>query len=268
MYLVDADLRGAHLPLRALVRAGQLACGPHAVVVRQSAALLHGIQGMRQDERAVHLSLPGDRAVPKRLGDAQLVPHQLVIDDVDLVEIDGMRVTSALRTVADLMLCLDRYSAVSVLDSALCQGLFTDFDLPDVYRLIAGRRGAVAAREWVGQSDGRAESPLETRARLRCADAGVAPDELQAEIRDADGVVLGRADMLWSRARVIGEADGEQVHGSPKAVFRDRHRQNDLANAGYTVLRFTWSDTLVPDRIPTVVRRALAMSRKSITVPG
>lgn len=137
-----------------------------------------------------------------------------------------------------------------------------------MYRLIAGRRGAVAARDWIGQSDGRAESPLETRARLRCADAGVAPDELQSVIRGANGAVLGRADMLWRRARVIGEADGEQVHGRPEAVFRDRHRQNDLANAGYTVLRFTWSDTLVPDRIPAVVRRALARARTSITVPG
>ncbi|BCJ71893.1 hypothetical protein CS0771_14370 [Catellatospora sp. IY07-71] len=268
VYLVDADLRGTVLPLRALVRAGRLACGPEAVVVLHSAALLHGIDGLRQDERAIHLSLPGDRAIPKRLGDGRLMPHQLVIDPADIVEIDGMRVTSALRTVADLLLVTDRYAAVSVLDSALHRLAFTEHELPGLYRLLAGRRGAIAARKWIDQADGRAESPLETRARLRCADAGLAPDELQAVIRAADGTVLARADMLWHRARVIGEADGAEVHDRPEAVFRDRHRQNALANAGYTVLRFTWSDTLTPDRIPTVVRRALVGSQQSITVPG
>ena len=90
----------------------------------------------------------------------------------------------------------------------------TSSDLP---RLLFGRRGAAKARGWIEQADGRAESPLETRARLRCADGGVPPDELQAVIADASGRVLARVDLLWRAARLIGEADGGEVHDRPDA---------------------------------------------------
>ena len=114
------------------------------------------------------------------------------------------------------------------------------------------------ARRWIGEADGRARSPLETRTRLRCADGGVAPDQVGYLIRDEYGHILAEADMAWLAAKVIAEADGVGPHSLPDAVFTDRHRQNVLANAGWRVLRFTWTDTLRPDPIPTVVRQALA----------
>jgi very-short-patch-repair endonuclease len=57
---------------------------------------------------------------------------------------------------------------------------------------------------------------------------------------------------------VIAEADGRGPHGTPEAAYADRRRQNRLVNAGWTVLRFTWSDTLDPHYIPWTVRQALA----------
>ncbi len=35
-----------------------------------------------------------------------------------------------------------------------------------------------------------------------------------------------------------------------------------MINAGWTVLRFTWRDTLQPDYIPQTVRRAIAAARR------
>ncbi|MCM0674656.1 endonuclease domain-containing protein [Micromonospora phytophila] len=61
--------------------------------------------------------------------------------------------------------------------------------------------------------------------------------------------------------RVIAEADGRGPHGTPEAVFADRRRQNRLLNAGWTVLRFTWTDTLDPHYIPYAVRDAIAAAR-------
>ncbi|MFF4877221.1 DUF559 domain-containing protein [Micromonospora sp. NPDC000668] len=110
--------------------------------------------------------------------------------------------------------------------------------------------------------DGRAQSPLETRARLRCVDGRVPPDALQLEVRDDDGYLLGIGDLGWRGPRIIAEADGRDVHGSPEAAFADRRRQNRLVNAGWTVLRFTWSDTLRPDYIPWTVRQAIAAARR------
>lgn len=190
----------------------------------------------------------------RRLGETSVVPHQLTISESDVVELNGVRVTNVTRTVADVMLVAHRYEAVSVLDSALNKGLMSQSDLPALFELMAGRRGVVDARKWIEQADGRAESPLETRVRLRCIDGGVPPDDLQV-------VLFGghvRADMLWQRRRVIGEADGEEAHSTPEALFRDRERQNALAAAGFKVIRFTWQDTLTPERIPAIVRRTLA----------
>lgn len=57
---------------------------------------------------------------------------------------------------------------------------------------------------------------------------------------------------------MIAEADGRGPHGTPEAIFADRRRQNRLVNAGWTILRFTWADTLRPDYIPWTVRQAIA----------
>ncbi|MDI1461776.1 type IV toxin-antitoxin system AbiEi family antitoxin domain-containing protein [Catellatospora sp. KI3] len=258
VYLVDADIKGDAPPgARAMVRAAVLTGGPHAVAVLESAAVIHGLHGLRLDGR-LHVSLPGKLAVPRRLGDTSVVPHQLTLAEGEVMTVDGIAVTTPLRTVADLMLKVDRLAAVSVLDSALHQGLFTEDDFPRLHGALDGRRGAVRARTWVDLADGLAESPLETRSRLRCVDGKVPPDELQAVIVDSVGVAIARVDLLWRSARLIGEADGGEVHERPEAVFRDRERQNALVNAGYRVIRFTWRDTLDARTIPAIVRRALA----------
>ncbi|WP_435872997.1 type IV toxin-antitoxin system AbiEi family antitoxin domain-containing protein [Micromonospora arborensis] len=258
-YLVDADLYDG-VPRRARIRAAVASFGPAAAAVLATAAELHGLAGLRRTE-VIELSVPGPVARRAHLAHPEVVVHQLVIPPEHLVRVDGIPATGPVRTLADLSLRVDRFSAVSVLDSALNRGLVTTDDLLSVPRLIRGRRGAVAARGYLGEADGRAQSPLETRARLRCVDGRVPPDALQLEIRDDDGFLLGAGDLGWRGSRIIAEADGRGPHAAPEAVFADRHRQNRLVNAGWAVLRFTWSDTLRPDYIPWTVRQAMAGAR-------
>ncbi|WP_326562036.1 type IV toxin-antitoxin system AbiEi family antitoxin domain-containing protein [Micromonospora sp. NBC_01796] len=253
-YLVDL----APSPLaarRARIRAAVASLGELATAVLGTAAELHGFAGLRTDPR-IHVSVPGPAARPLRPTDPAVVVHQLVIPPEQAGTIGGIRTTTATRTAADLLLRVDRFAGVSVLDSALHQGSITEADLMDVHAMLARRRGAVAAREHLAEADGRAESPLETRVRLRCVDGGVPPDELQHPVRDEDGHLLAVGDLAWLRERIIGEADGASIHATPEALYRDRRRQNLIANAGWRVLRFTWSDTLNPDYIPTTIRAA------------
>jgi very-short-patch-repair endonuclease len=259
-YLVDADLRPP--PARAVIRAGLLSAGQRAVAVLDSAAAIHGIGGLATPDGTVHVNLPGDGARAKRLVDRTLALHQLTIDPADVCVVDGMRVTTPLRTVADLILRTGRYQAVSVLDSALHQDLIGDDAIATLPGLIAGRRGAVRARRWITEADSRAASPLETRVRLRCVDGRVAPDVLQHPVY-RQGRLLGIADLAWLPARLLAEADGVGVHDRPDAVFRDRWRQNELANAGWTILRFTWEDTFRTGYIAHVVRAALGRAVSS-----
>ncbi|MEU8187692.1 type IV toxin-antitoxin system AbiEi family antitoxin domain-containing protein [Micromonospora carbonacea] len=248
---------GGPVPTRARVRAAVASLGPGAFAVLDTALELHGIAGLRRSS-TVHVSVPVDRPRPQRNSDPALTVHQLTTAPDDIVRVAGIPVTSVLRSVTDVILRQDRYPAVSVLDSALNRGLLTPDDLFTAGALIRGRRGAVAARGYLREADGRAQSPLETRSRLRCADGGVPPDTLQLQVRDRDGHLLGIGDLGWRAARLIAEADGVGPHSSPEALLTDRRRQNRLVNAGWRVLRFTWSDTLNPDYIPWAVRQALS----------
>ncbi|BCJ59269.1 hypothetical protein C1I93_30655 [Micromonospora endophytica] len=241
---------------RARIRAAVESLGPDAVAVLDTAAELHGIAGLRANSE-IHVSVPVYQPRPQRRSDPDLVVHQLTLGPADLSVHAGIPVTTAIRTAADVILRVGRYPAICLLDSALNRQLFTEADLAAIPALIEGRRGAVAARTWLAEADSRAQSPLETRSRLRCVDGGVPPDVLQLEVRDGDGYLLGIGDLGWRGPRVIAEADGREPHGTPQAVYQDRIRQNRLVNAGWRVLRFTWSDTLRPDYIPETVRQAL-----------
>ncbi|MBM0256213.1 type IV toxin-antitoxin system AbiEi family antitoxin domain-containing protein [Micromonospora sp. 4G55] len=241
---------------RARIWAAVTSLGAGAFVVLDTAAELHRIGGLRPTS-AIHVSVPVDRPRPQRPTDPALVVHQLTVDRGDTCRVAGVPATTPLRTLADVILRADRYAAVSALDSGLHRQLVTGADLSSIPALIAGRRGAVAARSHLAEADGRAQSPLETRTRLRCVDGGVPPDALQLEVRDHDGYLLGIGDLGWRAARLIAEADGHDPHRTPQAVYEDRARQNRLINAGWRILRFTWSDTLRPDYIPYTVKAAL-----------
>ena len=123
----------------------------------------------------------------------------------------------------------------------------------------AGRSAAASA---ANLADGRSQSPLETRVRLIAAAAGRPPHDLQYEVRDTRGIVLGYGDMAWHRpdSRVlIAECDGRIWHESPSAVLRDRRRSNDFsAVGGIDMVRFTWDDTLRPSYIRHVLDQHLS----------
>ncbi|MEU9740985.1 type IV toxin-antitoxin system AbiEi family antitoxin domain-containing protein [Micromonospora chersina] len=262
-YLVEPLAAGDSQRL-SRIRAAVLSLGPHAHAVFATAAELHGISGFSRTG-AIHVALPGRAARPSRVKEPAVVLHQLEHPADAVTLIDGVPATTAVRTVADLILRERRYPAVALLDSALNRKVISEDDLLAIPTLIRGRRGAVAARGYLAETNGLAQSPLETRTRLRCVDGGVRPDALQVEIRDSDGYLLGVGDLGWRAARVIAEADGRAPHAAPNALFEDRRRQNRLTNAGWTILRFTWPDTLNPTYIPATVRRALAArtSRRS-----
>jgi hypothetical protein len=258
-YLIDAEV-GRPTPRRARIRAAVASYGPGAVAALGTAAEVHGIAGLRRTEE-IHVSVPAVAARPARPSDPDVVVHQLVLPPGGADRRAGIPATIPLRTVADLILTADRFAAVSLLDSALNLRLIDDRDVVTIPALIRGRRGAVAARRFLTEADGRAQSPLETRTRLRCVDGRVPPDALQVDVRDDDGYLLGVGDLGWLGARVIAEADGAGPHGAPEAVYADRRRQNLFVNAGWLVLRFTWADTLRADYIPHVVRQALVRAR-------
>jgi very-short-patch-repair endonuclease len=54
---------------------------------------------------------------------------------------------------------------------------------------------------------------------------------------------LLEVDLLWPEPRLVVEADSRRHHGIEVAFERDRKRDLELLDAGYTVIRVTWRQT-------------------------
>jgi hypothetical protein len=115
-----------------------------------------------------------------------------------VVEMDGLRVTSVVRTLADCAAEADRESIVSVVDSAINRGRLGAEDLPALTQQLRASRCSFAVG-WLRLVDRRAESPSETRVRLVLADAGLPPEELQLLVLDGSGHPIARLDMAHRR---------------------------------------------------------------------
>ncbi|MDM7829996.1 hypothetical protein QRT05_01505 [Cellulomonas sp. MW9] len=219
---------------------GMLAYGPRAIPVGACALALHGVAGLPA-RIAPEIALPGGSAVRPR--DGIRVRHY---DDFVTTRLGGRLVAAFDDALVQALPELRRTPAVAVLDNALNRGLVDDERLAVVRAAMRGRRGAAGVDAWWHLVDGRAESPLESDARLRCIDAGIGPHELQVEVSDGAGRFLARGDMGW-RLRggrwLLVEIDGREVHDAPSALYADRTRQNRLLATGrIDLLRFTARD--------------------------
>ncbi|NYE49320.1 hypothetical protein HDA32_004440 [Spinactinospora alkalitolerans] len=253
VYLVRGDPAPA---LAARVMAAQLVYGPRAVAVGGTAARLWRMQGPLPGpgHEFIHLCAPGV-AGAKHEG-LRLHGWRVGPDEVTLC--GGIRLTTPGRTVRDTVLMTDRYSGISVIDSALQQGLVNAEDLPVPEAANAGRQGARRTRSWWSLADGRAQSTFETRLRLVCHDAGIPPETLQYPVHDGEGGLVGHADLAWPGWGVVAEADGSAPHALPDALFTDRRRQNRILSAPerLVLLRFTWRDLQRPDDIVAMILEA------------
>jgi hypothetical protein len=159
-----------------------------------------------------------------------------------------LRVTAPARTLLDCGREWALDDAVVAIDAALLSELTS---LPELQqRLVAmGHwRGAARAARAVALADGRAESPLETRGRLRIIGAGFPPPELQVEIR-VRGRLLAVADAWFEEAAVMVEFDGRIKYTDPwrgrdpaRVLWEEKRREDDVRALDVRVVRITDDD--------------------------
>src|SRR6476646_9702519 len=178
-----------------------------------TAAHLYGFD-MEQDDN-VHVLDPGVRMRPT----AGLVVHQRV--GAPLKRVNGRLATAPAWTAVEVARTLRRPRALAPLDAALCSGACTGVELDAAIREQKGRRGIVKVRNLVGYADGRAESPMESEARLVFIDGALPMPELQYEIVDRCGD-LWRVDFAWPDAMVVAEYESMEWHANADALKHDR----------------------------------------------
>lgn len=175
-----------------------------------------------------------------------------------------MRATDPGRALRYTLPVLDRETAVCLMDSALDQGLLEEWQIGAVNEAMRERCGCVGLRRWRGLAHGRPQSPLETRIRLICQYGGPLPDALQRRFTDQGGrtvTVVG----FWREAWLFSEVDGIGPHSTPRALARDRERQNAPLSLfpQVRIVQFTRADLRWPGYV-----LALVWGRVSSCLPG
>ena len=212
----------------------------HHILARRSAAWLHGLNVL--DYRGFPATPPIEVVTrdQRRRPQSPLIAAHAADDliDSDVVEIEGLRVTSPLRTATDLARLTPRSDALVSVDAFLHRKLITPEEFEKSLVRWRKRRGIRQAWEIAGIADGRSESGGESRMRLRVLDLGLPRPELQIDVVDPIGVARYRLDLGWRRWLLALEYDGEEFHG-PEYEEHDRTRRDWIARRGWTVQVFT-----------------------------
>ncbi|WP_299576081.1 hypothetical protein [uncultured Williamsia sp.] len=228
---------------------------PGVGLANVSAAAHHGLPIPDADLSRVQLGRPGVGASGSRASGVALMHRN--VEESDLVFVDGVLVTTAARTVADLARTAPRLTAIAAGDAALHRGLCTVEEIAT--QLGRGRHGSRRGLMLLRRMDAACESPAETRSRLLVIDAGLPVPLTQQDICDRAGTFLGRCDFLLD-GDLIGECDGEGKYfgrysdRTVEEVLEDeKYRQQRFLDAGRRFVR--WSAREARDQPRRVVAR-------------
>jgi hypothetical protein len=210
-------------------QAARLVVPEHAVASDDYAAFVLGADtrspGSRFEHRPMYLvQHTRYRSVD---GYAQVRQSKDIPND-DVMEISGLRLTTPLRTAADLLRLKRRPYALAAAD-AMAFAKIVDADelgayIPGLHRLP----GLPQAQELAVRVTHLAESHGESWQRCRILDAGFPRPTLQLPVVDSYGVDR-RLDMAYEGFLVASEYDGREFHTAESDRDSDEARRTDLS---------------------------------------
>lgn len=228
--------------------AAALVVSSHLVLCDRTAAWMHGVDVLDFRELDVLPRLDTfalrDRsrtARPEcRRGQRDLLPGDICI-------INGVAVTTPLRTCLDLACCLSRRSALAALDAFMRQHGVTREDMQRLLPRYFRRRGVLQLRQLIPLADARAESQPESWTRLEIVDAGLPRPELQYWVT-VGGRPVFRLDLAYPHAKVAVEYDGREFHEGDEQRQADDRRRTWLRDRGWVVVVLD-KDSFTPDAV-------------------
>jgi very-short-patch-repair endonuclease len=233
-------------------RGAYLLVAGHGALAGYSAAELLGARIAPRDADA-EVVVPG--ANFRECRGLRVHREQLADDEVQTV--DGLVVTSAIRTAYDLARWSTQIEGVVAADAPGRIGRFGPGALLGMAARYPGARWRSRIALVAELMDSRAESAMETRCRVSLVLRGLPRPELQYQVCDELGNHVAWLDMAYPAARAGVEFDGE--HHQEASTFRaDLARHNRLAALGWTVLRASATDVLRnPDAFAAQIRAVL-----------
>ncbi|MGZ4590809.1 MAG: hypothetical protein ACXV2I_08465 [Actinomycetes bacterium] len=197
-----------------------------------------GVSG--EDQSPVLLCLPPTHRV-RRGPSVRPLRSPLLAEDV--VEVDGVPVTSALRTAFDLGRASGSLEESVVALDVLARGNPGFLDEVAGYALERPRwQGVPRLRRALRLATDRSRSVGETRFRLLWVlDCGLPCPAVNADVLTGEGQLLGMVDLLDPESGLVGEYDGA-VHLGVLRRAVDNARVEGLEGGGLVVVRATSPD--------------------------
>jgi hypothetical protein len=245
--------------LHALTVAAAIRLSPGLVASHESAARIHGIDVLSSPgiiTPELTLTRPLDIPSSSTRGGARVRPADL--PTAHMTSLFGVPLTTPDRTVVDIARSATFVEGVVAADSALRDQPIRKEDLSGIASYCQSWPGIKKAREVIAFSDPRAESPLESAARVLFHQHGLPPPELQVHVIGVHRTAVARVDFLWREAGVIAEADGDLKYEDPERARQQLTRDRLLHEAGHEVVHFTWRELFFePTRVIARIRQAL-----------
>lgn len=171
---------------------------------------------------------------------------------VPFATVNGLRVTTPLRTIADCCLSLPFRDALPIADSAMRLGIVSADGLERACVAAAGRRGVKAFRRVCEHVDPRSESGGESFVRAVLIDIGFEVFDLQLEVPDIErpgrnrrlDIVLRRDDGRLVDLEVDGKgkySDPEMTQGrdTVQVMMDERRREAGVTAFDISVVRMS-----------------------------
>ena len=248
---------------------------PHQFFSHETAAIMWGIPLPWLRDTDPHLSVFQPARLPRTRG---IHGHETKesLCEVVLHPTLGVMLTSPATTWAMLGAVLrDEYDLVAAGDAVIriprMPGGF-DKDLGPALAPLASLRTAVESGRRVGRPALRlaldrlrtgSSSRPESWCRLLIVDAGLPEPELDFDVYDdRNGVFIGCVDLAYPELRIAIEYEGDQHRTNPAQWQRDIDKHDQLAAAGWRVIRVS-RDHVFGSRRDLVARVARALRERS-----
>lgn len=238
---------------------------PGRVALTHTSALIaHGINVWGADLSSVHVTRL-DGACGRTC--AGIRHHEGTVEEGDVAPTAaGLLATTPLRAVVEHASISSVVSGLVSTDHALNQERFDVDELHAYHEHVLHWPGMRQMQLVVRLADGRSESPGETRTRHLCWRSGLPAPQLQYEVHDAWGRLVGRTDFAWPEYGLLGEFDGrgkylrglKQGQSVADVVLAEKAREDLIREiTGWMFVRITWPELSHYEETAERIRRQL-----------
>jgi hypothetical protein len=222
--------KNAVLTVHQRAKAAWLYSHREGVIAGLTASALHGAKWVDDD-------LPIELIWSNARRPRGLRTYDMRLHSTELVDLDGMRVTTVERTAFDVARRGRLDDSVARLDALGNATRFTREDVLAIADRHHGARGLRQLRAALDLYDAGAASPKETWLRLLLIRHGFPRPQTQIPVLSPDGCRQYYLDMGWEDIKLAAEYDGEQHRVDPIQFAYDIQRSEDLDELGWTRIR-------------------------------